>query len=128
MKYEINEIMDMLDWNNSIHIQEKGCELAKRIKCINVFLQPNDCYYNKNVWENCAKILSQRTDEELSYYLTELFNWLKDMTWPGASIIYDRLKRYKKDEIFDTYYNLILKKAKLLQDDIWYNELYSLKG
>lgn len=53
----IDAIMALLDWNNSAEQQERGIELAKNVKCINVFLQPNQREYGKNVWDNCAKIL-----------------------------------------------------------------------
>lgn len=58
--YNIDEIMDMLDWNMSVEIQKKGLVLANSIKSINVFLQPLDSKHNKNVWENCAKILLKK--------------------------------------------------------------------
>ena len=69
----IDYIMDLLDWNNSVVNQAEGMKLAREIKCIKVFLQPCDENHNKNVWDNCAKILSEKTDEELSPYLIELF-------------------------------------------------------
>ena len=58
----IDAIMALLDWNNSAEQQERGIELAKNVKCINVFLQPNQREYGKNVWDNCAKILSERSN------------------------------------------------------------------
>lgn len=36
----IDEIMDMLDWNNPPEVQEGGRVLARKVRCINVFLQP----------------------------------------------------------------------------------------
>ena len=51
----IDAIMALLDWNNSAEQQERGIELAKNVKCINVFLQPNQREYGKNVWDNCAE-------------------------------------------------------------------------
>ena len=68
---DINDIMDLLDWNQSAENQAKGRALGQDIECINVFLQPCNKNSNKNVWENCAKILSERTNEEFSPYLVE---------------------------------------------------------
>lgn len=73
---DIDYIMSLLDWNNSEEEQEKGIELAKKVKCINVFLQPV-FPFGKNVWDNCAKVLDSKTNEELSPYLTELMTWLR---------------------------------------------------
>ena len=88
----IDYIMELIDRNNSIEEQAMGIKLAQDVKCINVFLQPLSPY-EKNVWDNCAKILSERTNEELAPYLIELMEWLQDMNWPGAFCILDRLKR-----------------------------------
>ena len=92
--FDIDKIMDMIDWNNSIEIQEKGIELAKNVKCINVFILPKHSKCNKNVWENCAKILAGRTDKELVPYLTDILLWIEDMNWPGAMIILERMKKF----------------------------------
>ena len=97
----IDSIMDMLDCHNSPEIQAQGRELAAKIKSINVFLRPMNPDHGQNVWENCALILSERSDNEIKPYLQELFQWLEDMDWPGAYCISDRLKRYHKD---DSYY------------------------
>lgn len=35
----IDYIMDLLDWNNSIEMQEQGVKLANDVICINVFLK-----------------------------------------------------------------------------------------
>ena len=64
----IDYIMSLIAWNKSINEQSDGIKMAEEVENINVFLQP--C--NKNVCDNCAKILSKRTDDELSPYLVEL--------------------------------------------------------
>lgn len=91
--YTIDELMDMLDWNKPEKEQQKGIELAREIKSINVFLQPLHPGANKNVWGNCATILAARTDEELAPYMRELLEWLEDINWPGALDILERLQK-----------------------------------
>ena len=115
-------VMDLLDWNNSAEKQKQGIKLAREIKCINVFLQPGRPY-GKNVWSNCAKILSEKTNEELSPYLIELMEWLQDMNWPGAFCILDRLKRMVNEPLYQYSYNVCLKCAKALEDETWENNL-----
>ena len=61
---DIDYVMELMDWNNSIEDQKKGVELARNIKCLNAFLQPG-APYGKSVWENCAKVLTERTNKEL---------------------------------------------------------------
>lgn len=91
----IDEIMDMLDWGNREETQKKGRELAEDIKSVNVFLQPLNQNHSKNVWDNCAKVLASRSDEELQPYVDRLIEWLSDMNWPGAWTILERFKSYK---------------------------------
>ena len=120
--------MSLLDWNKSIDEQEKGIKMAKNIENINVFLRPCSKNYNKNVWDNCAKILSERTDEELSPYLIELFEWLQDLNWPGAFCILDRLQKYADKSSYHWALNTCLKYARALDDEVWENNLRMLKA
>lgn len=122
----IDYIMDLLDWNNSMEKQEQGIALAKDVKCINVFLQPVSRYYGKNVWDNCAKILSARSNEELSPYMIELMEWLQDMNWPGAFCIFDRLKGMVNEQLFQYSYTICLKCARALDDETWESNLKML--
>ena len=123
----IDYIMDLLDWNNSTEKQEQGIKLAKEVKCINVFLQPGSHYYGKNVWDNCAKILSARSNEELSPYLIELMEWLQDMNWPGAFCILDRLKNYSDKNSILSAISICIQKAKGCNDEIWEGNLLTLQ-
>ena len=125
---DINYIMGLLDWGNSIEKQEKGIKLAKNIECINVFLQPCSDNYNKNVWDNCAKILSARPNEELFPYMIELMEWLRDMNWPGAFCIFDRLKGMVNEPLFESSYTICLKYAQALENEVWENTLRMLKA
>lgn len=91
---DITEIMDMLDWHMSSEIQAEGISLARNIETIIPFIQPLTPKYNKNVWENCAVIISERSDKEIKPHLPKVLEWLQDMNWPGAFCILDRLKNY----------------------------------
>ena len=90
----IDEIMDMFDWNNPIEVQEVALEMARGVKCINVFILPGHIGHSKNVWDNCAKVLEEKSDGELSPYLCELMVWLQDLNWPGAYTVFNRLLKY----------------------------------
>ena len=123
---DIDYIMSLLDWNKSIDDQTEGIKMAKQIESINVFLQPCNKMHNKNVWDNCAKILSIRTDDELSPYLISLLEWLQDMNWPGAFCILGRLQKYGDDISYDLAYNTCLKYAQALEDEVWERNLKAL--
>lgn len=123
----IDCIMDMLDWNNSSEIQNQAINLAKSVKSINVFIQPLDKLHNKNVWDNCAKILSARSDEELAPYLIPLLEWLQDLNWPGALTILDRMISYADMPFFEFALNECITCATALQDETWLANLYELR-
>lgn len=111
----IDQIFEMLSWNNEEKTQEQGMEEAKKIKHLSVLIQPME---SKSIWENCAKVLASKSDRELESYLIPLFEWLQDMNWPGADIIYKRLKMIPKQNI-KIYYDICLSKADSTGDSVW---------
>lgn len=117
--HQIDKIMEMLDWNKSKFEQVKGIELAMQIEEITPFIQPG---WHKPVWDNCAIILSRKSDFELQPYLTELLEWLQDMNWPGSFVILDRLKIFSSDTLIEPFLECI-NKATQNKDEEW---LYNL--
>ncbi len=95
MTNETAKILSMLDWNNTHECQAEGLALAQRVTDLRAFLQPTTLEYNKNVWDNCARVLSERSDEELEPYLPSMMRWLKNLDWPGARLIAHRLCRFQ---------------------------------
>lgn len=124
----VDEIICLLDWNKSLDEQAEGIKMAKQVENINVFLQPCPKNYNKNVWDNCAKVLSERTDKELSPYLVELLEWLQDLNWPGAFCIFDRLQKYADEASYNQALNTCFKYVQATQDDIWAYNLRMLEA
>ena len=115
MSVGIDEIYEMLSWNNDEKIQELGIIEAKKIKNLSVLFQPME---SKNLWENCAKVLASKSDQELQFYLTRMFRWLQDMNWPGAYIIYNRLKDIPFENL-ETAYSIAQKIAIRTDDFSW---------
>lgn len=119
----IDLIMDMLDWRQPPETQARARALARNVRCINVFLQPGHPGHVKNVWDNCALILSERSDEELEPYLYHLFRWLQDINWPGAEYIFARLMRYERNDFFAYILEECIKEATALNDELWLTSL-----
>ena len=115
MTASVDEIFESLSWNSSDERQKIGIELAKNIKHLSVLIMPIE---SKSVWENCAKVLVSKSDKELELYLYELFEWLQDMNWPGAYLIYDRLMEMNSDQLESTYRQCLLI-ANQTQDYSW---------
>lgn len=91
---EYIDIYRMLDENRSLEIQKQGIKLAREMKEFDKFILPISPEYSKNVWLNCAKIIDEKTDQELVPYLSKVLEWLQDLNWPGTFIIIERLKRF----------------------------------
>lgn len=77
----------------------------------------------KNVWDNCAKVIISKTDEELQPYLDRLFNWIQDLNWPGALMILERLQTYRKDGIFMMCLKTQKLYAQAIDDQVWLDNI-----
>lgn len=124
---ELDYVMNLLDWNKTADEQARGRYLAREIHDIRIFMQPCNQLYNKNVWENCAKIISERGDDELAPHLVTLLEWLQDLTWPGAICVKDRLLRYSDISSFEAALDCCLRHAQETEDHIWENNLIKIK-
>lgn len=120
------DIMDMLDWHMPHEIQAKGRLLAKCIDTIIPFIQPLTPKYNKNVWNNCALIIAEQSDEKLKPHLVELLEWLQDMNWPGAFHILNRLRKFSDNNSICNAITICIEKAKGCQDGVWESNLLML--
>lgn len=125
---DITEIMNMLDWHKPPEVQSKGIALAENAETIIPFIQPLTPEHNKNVWENCAVIIAEKSDEKLESYLTELLEWVQDMNWPGAFRIMDRLQKYSDDVALCGAVNACITKARESGDEVWEDNLCLLMG
>ena len=124
---ELDEIMRMINWNSDIQTQERGIQLAHQINDLSVFLQPMK-YGSKAVWDNCAKILAERSDDELDPYMVYLLEWLQDINWPGAFTIMNRLKTFSGQKLKYPFERTVDKAIKLNNEDglMWLDYLSEL--
>lgn len=80
----------MMDWHQSKDIQDYAVKLASEDDNVRFWIQPG---YYKFSWENCARVIVNKNDNEISTYLTEILEWLQDINWPGALAVLFRLKK-----------------------------------
>lgn len=124
MMADIDSILDLLDWNRTEEEQAEGLRLARQVKAFNVFLQPCDKKNNKNMWDNCALIVSEKEDSDLFVYLPNLFMWIQDLNWPGALCIVERLKEYgERNASYSRDWQEAYTCAKALNDKVWMKNL-----
>ena len=118
-----DEFYERLSWGNPEEVQKSAIEEAMSIKNLWLFIQPMVLPNSKAIWENCAKIIAQHSDNELEPYLSQIFEWLQDLNWPGAVIIHNRL--LDMDEQMRTkQLAYSQKQAQAANDDEW---LFNLK-
>lgn len=115
----IDEIIALLEWNREPSDQERGIMLARNVECIKAFFQPCGKNYGKNVWDNCAAIICERSDQELNYYVEDMLFWIRDLNWPGAELIQQRLIRFREVDILAMYINSFVPKLHKLEMNDW---------
>ena len=115
MEESIDKIFEYLSWNSSSELQKRGIELASQIHSLSVLIMPIE---SKSIWKNCARVLISKSDDELERHFVELFEWLQDMNWPGADLIYDRLLCVSTENFLPAYrYSLSV--AQKMEDHVW---------
>lgn len=92
----IDRIMYLIAWGRTESEQQEGIAMARKVSCLKAFCQPFGPLGGKGVWENCAVILCERSDEELEPYISDMLLWLSDLNWPGAELIQKRLIQFQK--------------------------------
>jgi hypothetical protein len=101
----IDSLFDRLSIRSDENIREEAIKEARDIKSICVFLMPETPEHGRDIWESCARILAERTDEELlaPNIAKGLIDWISDMSFPGADIIEERLRKLSPESIVSPY-------------------------
>ena len=125
MAVDIETLYEMLDEEQPTEVQEEAIREARKIKSLSVLMQPVEYKWS---WENCAKVICEKTDEELNSYTYEMLEWLQDLNWPGAFLIMERLEKMDPQLlVYDAIYKV--KQALLLKDNEWLTYMsYLLKN
>ena len=133
MAYSIDELYNLFMWDKQLTDEEnkvkaqKGIDAAKQIKNLFPFIQPIIVppEASKMVWEPCAKVVAMRSDEELEPFMFMLLEWIQDLNWPGATIIYNRLTRIPYNTIEFAFQHSRIK-AEQTNDECWLDVLDDL--
>ena len=126
MNCSIDEIYNLLMWDNQLSNEEneikvqKGIDAATQIKNLFPFIQPIIIPPEKSklVWEPCAKVVAMRSDKELEPFMFMLLEWIQDLNWPGAMVIYNRLTLIPYNTIKFAFEHSRIK-AKQMNDSCW---------
>lgn len=92
--------IEELHWKNSDKEFSKICEQIMLDKDIDysIFIMPKE---GMDYWENCAKVLERLNDNQLILLFPKILEWLKDINWPGGTIVLNRINKMSSDMIED---------------------------
>jgi hypothetical protein len=106
---------------NMLHVNSsrEDFELAVKEAITNnldpqLFLQPN----GKAYWSKSAVLLERLGYPRIVPVIDGLFDWIKDMNWPGANIV-QRILLSIPDDVFFGYYQKAVKNAIETNDEDW---------
>ena len=124
----INEIYKLLNWQSSVDEQVKGIRLARNLDDLSLLILPYANGESKGLWENCAKALSEISDDRLEKYLPSLLEWLQDLNCPGSLIILDRLKVFNGKKLKKPYIERVTYASNLNSEEgqMWLDYLSEL--
>lgn len=118
----LDEIYESFFWDASYTNEEYeakiaiGINEAKKYKYLYPFIQP--AIPGKIIWEPCARVIALKSDEELKPYLYLLFEWLQDLNWPGAYIVFDRLLKMPY-ALLESELDFCKIRAEKEKDELW---------
>ena len=121
-----DDFYSRLSWGQPEEVQRAAIEEASSIQNLWLFIQPMIFPNPKPVRENCAIILARRTDCELEPYLDGIFEWLRDLNWPGAIIIHNRLMDME-EQMLSKHLARSQKRTQMENDDEWLSNLKNLQ-
>lgn len=118
-----NELINDLNWNMPEETQRKAIENLIDIdeENIHLLVLPGD----KSMWENAAIVLKEIGYPKIKPIISELFNWLQDMNWPGAWTVFEILKTIDK-LILTPHIEVTLRKAASEEDNMWITAIKDL--
>lgn len=80
-----------------------------------MLLQPR-C--NKDYWENSAILIKQLGYPRIKSIIPGLLEWIQDMNWPGAQIVFEVLRDIEKKDL-QVYIEEALEEALSHKDTVW---------
>ena len=89
----LERVVEMIS-NENTDIQREGVELGSELRDLVGLIQSAESMGSDAVLRNCARIISMKSDSELTPYIMFLIPWVKDSSKPGADILFERLFNY----------------------------------
>lgn len=104
------------------NMDRKLQKIALDLKYSNLyFAKP---FYSKEYWEYSALVLKKRAYPTIGDVILELFDWLKDINWPGSMTIKEILYSIPRN-ILIKYLEEVINKANSSKDVVWLENLYN---
>lgn len=120
-------LRDLSSWNSS-EVQQEAIEAINAVVSRDAGILMDVIYMSedKYEWANRARIVCIQNDKALERYVPRMLEWLKDINWPGAELMYERLEKMQGRYVDRDIENAI-RWAKEDRHDRWLRALYGLK-
>ena len=98
MTEDIFKDLSGLQWNAESKAFDEACEYwrTKPLSEKRRLVLPKG---GKAYWNGAARVLSQESREVLLELAPEMLQWLQDMNWPGAGVVFDTLLSLDEQEL-----------------------------
>ena len=83
--------------------------------------------YDKSAWSGKAQIIAAQSDRVLEHYASSVLDWLRDLSWPGSMLLFQRLSIVRPGKM-DAAIAECIDFAEDLGDDEWAEFLRELQA
>ena len=94
----INDIYAKLSFGETEMIEELS-DLVARDPCDIIFFLQTPT--RKDLWHSEASVIVRQDDSIIERYIMNLLDWLFDLNWPGADLLYDRIVKMPANSKID---------------------------
>lgn len=122
--YYIDDIITGLSQYSPFNIQQETIQKILAIDNFNYSLLIHP-WGHMDCWDNCAEVFTKITFDKLEPHISRLPEWLHDMDWPGAKIIYNLLKSLPRERT-GLYINKAIERAVKTKDKKWEENLRNI--
>jgi hypothetical protein len=126
MSKEIDNLIEQLSWNGTEERQRHAIDAL-------VELVPHSELYKlmrpgkaKDTWENAAEVIARYNRKFGQKEILGMFEWLQDINWPGASLIFKKLNSMSRHQI-SAPLEMAMCQAQRTNDQEWMEQLVKIR-
>ncbi len=126
MSREIDNLIEQLSWNGTEEQQRQAIDaLVAQIPHRELYklMRPGEV---KDTWQNAAEVIARYNRKFGQQEILGMFEWLQDINWPGASVIFKKLNSMSRQQI-SAPLEMAMCQAKHTNDQEWMEQLVKIR-